>query len=79
MRDDEGRYRLEGVVPGHYTAFAWHDVEQGAPKEASFRRRYEAFGVPLAVKPLERVRVDLKEADASEMNALPLDAPKREH
>lgn len=67
--DDEGRYRVEGVVPGRYTAFAWHDVEQGAPKEASFRRRYEAFGVPVSVKPLERISVELKEADASEMKA----------
>jgi len=63
IANDDGRYKLNGVIPGHYTLFAWHDVERGTPLDAAFRRPFEKAGVPVDVKPLDRLTVNLKEAD----------------
>jgi hypothetical protein len=64
IANDDGVYKLVGIIPGHYTLFAWHDVELGTPFDAAFRRPFEKAGVPVDVKPLDHLTINLKEADA---------------
>ena len=63
IANDDGRYKLNGVIPGHYTLFAWHDVERGTPLDAAFRRPFEKAGVSVEVKPVDRLTINLNEAD----------------
>jgi hypothetical protein len=42
--DDAGRFRMQGVVPGHYQLFAWEDIETGAWQDPEFIRIYEGRG-----------------------------------
>ena len=39
--DASGRYRIEGVPPGDYRAYAWEDVEAGAWQDPEFLRQFE--------------------------------------
>jgi hypothetical protein len=42
--DATGRFRLDGIPPGDYKAFAWEDVETGAWQDPDFLNRYEEIG-----------------------------------
>ena len=46
--DQYGFYRMRGIVPGSYKAFAWEDVESGATEDPEF------------VKPFEKLKKEIK-------------------
>ena len=49
--DSEGRARLEGVVPGNYTLYAWEEVQPNAWTDADFLRNFVNRGTAVRVDP----------------------------
>jgi Carboxypeptidase regulatory-like domain len=47
--DAEGRFMIEGVVPGDYDAFAWKTIENFRYFDDTFVRRFEGKGTPVQV------------------------------
>jgi 5-hydroxyisourate hydrolase-like protein (transthyretin family) len=42
--DALGRFKIQGIPPGDYKAFAWEDIESGAWQDADFMRQFEDRG-----------------------------------
>lgn len=55
-----GRYSVEGVPPGEYTAFAWEDPDQGAWLDPEFLSRFEKRGERVRLTGIERRQVRLR-------------------
>ena len=49
--DAQGRFKLTGVAPGQYKAFAWKSLPFGAYQNPAFVSRHEAQGAVVDVKP----------------------------
>ena len=47
--DQSGRFRMEGIAPGDYKAFAWETLEPFSYYDPDFVRRYEQHGHPVKV------------------------------
>jgi hypothetical protein len=47
--DRLGRFRIEGITPGEYTAFAWESLEENAWQIPEILRAYEGQGKPIRV------------------------------
>ncbi len=58
LSDGEGRYRVRGLRPGKYRAWAFEDVEAGAYENPEFRKRLEG-GEWIEVAPGALVKKDL--------------------
>jgi len=65
LTDSQGRYVFPALMPGHYTVFAWKDVQRGAPQDPEFRKPFEKLGISLSVEPNGRQTLDLKQIDAT--------------
>ncbi len=50
LTDRSGRFRLEGVAEGTYTALAWDDVEDGAWQDPDFVRPFESRAATVRVR-----------------------------
>jgi hypothetical protein len=61
--DASGHIRLDGVVPGSYTLYAWEEVTPNAWTDADFIRNFENRGT--------RVRVDPGGAASVEARVIP--------
>jgi 5-hydroxyisourate hydrolase-like protein (transthyretin family) len=42
--DALGRFKIQGIPPGDYKAFAWEDIESGAWQDPDFMRQFEDRG-----------------------------------
>ena len=47
--DTQGRYKIQGIPPGNYRAFAWEDVERDAWEDAGFLNPYEGRGTTVQI------------------------------
>jgi len=47
--DSAGRYKLQGIPPGNYRAFAWEDVERDAWQDPEFLGLIEGRGTTVQV------------------------------
>jgi len=45
-----GRYTLDRIPPGNYTAFSWEEVEDGAWMDPEFMKRYEGRGQKIQIR-----------------------------
>jgi hypothetical protein len=57
--DFSGAFRISGIPPGDYKAFAWEEVADGIWMNAEFLRFEESRGVPVRVAPERSVTVSL--------------------
>jgi hypothetical protein len=57
--DSSGRFRLNGVPPGDYVAFAFDGVDEGEWQNPEFVAAKEASGKPVRVGPTSSVSVEL--------------------
>ena len=64
--DDTGILSIRGLKPGDYRVLAWEDVEQGAPSDPEFTRKYEGQ--------MKSVTLDSAGRQAVQLNAIPLDS-----
>jgi hypothetical protein len=47
--DANGKFTMNGIVPGQYELFAWQDIVQGAYQNEDYMRRYEGRGTSVLV------------------------------
>ena len=64
--DDTGVLTIKGLKPGDYRMLAWEDVEQGAPFDPDFTRKYEGQ--------MKSVTLDSAGHQAVQLNAIPADS-----
>ncbi len=58
--NQNGRFWLQGIVPGDYKLFAWEDVDYGAYQNPDFLRPYEDRGQSVRVEEGSRLNVQLE-------------------
>jgi len=58
VSDSEGRYRVSGLRPGKYRAWAFEDIDAGMYEDPEFRKKLEG-GELIEVAPGARVKKDL--------------------
>jgi hypothetical protein len=44
-----GRYTIDRIPPGNYTAFSWEEIEEGAWMDPEFMKRYEERGTKIQI------------------------------
>jgi hypothetical protein len=64
LTDSQGKFTFPGLVPGHYTVFAWKDAQRGAPQDPDFRKPFAKLGVSITVEAGGKQTLDLKQIDA---------------
>jgi hypothetical protein len=47
--DTHGRYKIQGIPPGSYRAFAWEDVERDAWEDPGFINPFEGRGTTVQI------------------------------
>jgi hypothetical protein len=57
--DKDGRYKLQGIPPGSYRAFAWEDVERDAWQDPGFLTLIEGRGTTVQVSEGMQADADL--------------------
>jgi hypothetical protein len=57
--DKDGRYKLQGIPPGNYRAYAWEDVERDAWQDPSFLSLIEGRGTTVQVSEGMQADADL--------------------
>jgi len=57
--DSAGRYKMQGIPPGSYRAFAWEDVERDAWQDPSFLSLIEGRGTTIQVSEGMQADTDL--------------------
>ncbi|MBX9603804.1 MAG: carboxypeptidase-like regulatory domain-containing protein [Bryobacteraceae bacterium] len=60
VADQNGGFRLVGLVPGEYRLFAWEDIEAGAWLDPEFRKNHEAASKSLVLKENGREMVQIR-------------------
>jgi carboxypeptidase family protein len=68
--DEKGNFSFNGVAPGDYRLFAWQDVEQDAPQDPEFRKRFEKQSVVVKLPPNGNQTVQLPPIVAEVAHAL---------
>jgi protocatechuate 3,4-dioxygenase beta subunit len=58
--DTNGKFTMNGVVPGQYQLYSWQDVVQGAYQNEEYRRRYEGRGTNVSVTRSATVTVEVR-------------------
>jgi hypothetical protein len=58
--DQDGRFQLEGVVPGSYEIFAWEEVDPAAVHDSEFLRAFESSATSITLEENRRETVRLK-------------------
>ena len=59
IADQNGQFALKNVAPGKYRAYAWEDVETGAPFDPTFLKPLENLGAKIAVGENARPQISL--------------------
>jgi hypothetical protein len=57
--DKDGRYKMQGIPPGSYRAFAWEDVERDAWQDPTFLSLIEGRGTTVQVSEGMQADADL--------------------
>jgi hypothetical protein len=60
LSDANGKFTMNGIVPGQYELFSWQDVVQGAYQNEDYLRRYEGRGSNIAVMRSTTVTVEVR-------------------
>jgi hypothetical protein len=60
VADQNGGFRLVGLVPGEYRLFAWDDLEAGAWLDPEFRKNHEAASKSIELKEKSREIVQIR-------------------
>ena len=60
LSDQNGRFRMQGIVPGNYKVFAWRGIDQFAWFDADLMKRYEQKGQPVVIREASRETVQVK-------------------
>jgi hypothetical protein len=56
----DGKFSIGSIPPGDYKVFAWDAIEPNAWMNAEFMMTYEEVGVPVTVKPAEKLTAQLR-------------------
>jgi hypothetical protein len=62
--DANGKFTMNGIVPGQYELFSWQDVVQGAYQNEDYLRRYEGRGTNVTVMRSGSVTVEVRRIPA---------------
>jgi hypothetical protein len=62
--DANGKFTMNGVVPGPYELFSWQDIVQGAYQNEEYIRRYEGRGTNVTVMRSATVTVEVRRIPA---------------
>jgi hypothetical protein len=57
--DINGRFRIQGIPPGNYKAFAWEEVERDIWQNPEFMLAIEGRGMPVDIRETTQTTVDL--------------------
>jgi protocatechuate 3,4-dioxygenase beta subunit len=60
MVDGTGKFSINAVPPGEYTAYAWDSVEPGAWQDPEFLQRFEAKGKKVVLKENDSITLELE-------------------
>ena len=57
--DISGRFRIQGIPPGSYKAFAWEEVDRDIWQSPEFMLAVEGRGTPVDIRETTQTTVDL--------------------
>jgi hypothetical protein len=60
LSDQNGRFHMQGIVPGNYRIFAWQSIDQFRWFDPDVVKRYEQKGQPVLVREASRETVQAK-------------------
>jgi hypothetical protein len=50
ITDQNGHFKIEGIIPGEYKIYAWEQIEEGSYEDPDFMKAHESEGEKVSIK-----------------------------
>jgi len=58
--DQNGHFKIEGIIPGEYKIYAWEQIEEGSYEDPDFMKAHESEGEKVSIKESTHETMQLK-------------------
>jgi protocatechuate 3,4-dioxygenase beta subunit len=60
ITDQNGHFKIEGIIPGEYKIYAWEQIEEGSYEDPDFMKAHESEGEKVSIKERAHETMQLK-------------------